>query len=162
MPLAGATTFVPAYATLVGPVVARGGPNLADIGVVPVSGADGSTTLAMARDARAGLGLATGTDRLIGRIARPIYTKLGTNILNPGYGTDALPGLLLTQQLPLQVADAAMREAQISQAGVASPSARVTRVTATATRLAQDPTTIALDIAITTADGAVVTGQLDF
>lgn len=153
-----ATTYVPAYAPATAPLVPRGGSRLADLGVSLVTGPDGAA-LTLSRDARGGVALVTGGDRLIGRVTRAIVTELGTNILNPGYGTAALPGMLLTQELPLRVADVAMREASLSQAGVAAAN-RITRIRASARVSPADPTAITLDLTITTADSATTADQL--
>jgi hypothetical protein len=154
-----ALTFVPTSAPATAPVVPRGGSRLADIGVTLTPGSNGAA-LTLGRDARGGLGLVTGGDRLVSRVTRALLTELGTNVLNPGYGTEALPGLLLTQELPLRVADVAMREVRLSQTTMASPSNRVTRMQATAQVSPADPTVITLNLTISTADGAVTAGQL--
>lgn len=153
-----ATTFVPTYSALAGAVVPRGGVQTADIAAVWTTGPDGAT-LALGRDARGGPALATGADRLLGRIARALVTPQGAAILNPDYGTAAVPGALLTQSVPLQVADAAQREAAITQGSPLGAAGRVLRVAATARRDAIDPTTVDVDVTITTADGASVSGQ---
>lgn len=153
-----ATTYAPSYAPATAPLVPRGGNRLADLGVSLVSGPDGAA-LTLSRDARGGVALVAGTDRLMSRVTRAILTEVGTSILNPGYGTEALPGMLLTQQLPLQVADVAMREASLSQVGVAA-SNQIIRIQASAQVTPADPTNITLDLTITTADGATTFGQL--
>ena len=153
--------FLPTYSALAGSVVARGGSQLADIGVVVVANADGTSSLAMGRDARGGVQLVTGADRLISRLTRAFLTPLGRNILTPEYGSEALPGLPMSQQIPLQVADVALREAQITAGSALGAAGQVTRVTATAQALPNDPTQIAVTIGITTADGATATAQID-
>ena len=79
----GPTTFVPSYAPATAPVVPRGGSQLADIGVTLTPGSNGAA-LTLGRDARGGLGLVTGGDRLVSRVTRALLTERATRLESAG------------------------------------------------------------------------------
>jgi hypothetical protein len=96
------TSWTPAYSTRTDAAAARGGaPGSLDLDV---------TTGQLGRSARGDPGLVSGGDRVVSAVVRALLTPKGSNWFDPQYGSQALPGQTVTNNLMLQTADAVLYE----------------------------------------------------
>lgn len=144
----------PVYAPAGGAALPRDG-RLLDLDV--------SQGLALRRDSRGGLGAAGGTDRLISRLLRALDTELGAWWADPTYGSLALPGLTVAQNLAVKLTDVVLQETRRYMTGRVLPATeRVSKVVVTAAQLVDDPRQVQVDIVLYDATGAAFPARFAF